>query len=213
VIHTNRVVVMSKRDNQVIAYLTDTEKSRLNAFLEDSAKTQSELVRQAIVEYLDQDRAARVESQVRDLQQQMDDLADTLESGAAHTHKAEGGMKQGSEATERARQIVRRIQSNHDDVVNDDVVTRAIEDTAGVDERTIRKYKRLFRKRGILYEHPGEPPLWTTDSSKWLGWMEDYTRLNGRQKAKSIVEEYPASVYEGLDGETQLELQETEGLL
>jgi len=90
--------------------------------------------------------------------------------------------------------MVDRVQTNHAPVVNADDLDRIIEDEAGADDRTLRKYKGLMRKRGLLFEHPGDPPLWTTETDQWLDWLGDYGRLNGRTRLEDVVDEYPASV-------------------
>lgn len=200
---------MAKRDNQVIAYLTDHEKIKLDRFLEDSPKTQSELIRRAIVEYLDQDRAARVESELDELHDKIDRLVGTLSDETSHTHMPQQAM-QGSTALERAFDMVDRLQRNHNDVIKNDDVERVIEDYAGADNRTVEKYKRLFRKRGILFEHPGERPVWTVDSNTWCDWIVDYTQLNGLDDAEGVAEAYPATVARGVDGGVHIELSEVE---
>jgi hypothetical protein len=203
---------MSKRDNQIVAYLTDAEKSQLSQFVQDSEKTQSEVVRRAILEYLDHDRAARVESEVRDLHDKVDRVLDTLDSGDSHTHMNQPPMNQGSTAVERARDMVRRIQGNHEMIIKDDDVERVIEDNAGADDRTIRKYKQLFRKRGLLFEHPGERPVWTLESSQWCDWIVNYGKLNGEDDTERVAQQYPATVTRGFDDTIQVELAEVDSV-
>lgn len=201
---------MSRRDNQIIAYLTDQEKSQLNEYVDNSEKTQSEVVRQAIMEYLDHDRAARLEGEVRDLHDKLDRVVDTLADGDSHTHTNQPGMKQGGTALERARDMIDTLQQNHGPVIKNHDVELVIENFAGADDRTIRKYKRLFRKRGMLFEHPGERPVWTPESQKWCDWMADYGRLNGKDDAEEVAEAYPATVTLGFDDSVQIELAEVE---
>jgi len=199
----NRGVVTVSRDNRKVTYLTDDEASQLSEWSEETGKSESALLREAVIEYLDNDRSSRVESKVNDLENKMDEVLSRLDDGDTHTHKDQTPMKSGTDATEKARQIVRRLQSNCDNpdgIIQDETVDRAIEDIAGVDPRTIRKYKRLFRKRGTLFEHPGEPPIWTTESSEWLSWIQEYASLNGASKAEEIVEKYPASISTTGDG-------------
>lgn len=201
---------MSRRDNQIIAYLTDQEKAQLNEYVDNSEKTQSEVVRRAIMEYLDHDRAARLESEVRDLHEKVDRVVDTLSDGDSHTHKPQPPMKQGGTALERARDMVDTLQQNHKEVIKNHDVETVIENFAGADDRTIRKYKRLFRKRGLVYEHPGERPVWTVEDDTWLDWMVDYARLNGQEDAEGVAENYPATVTRGVDDSIQIELAEVE---
>lgn len=200
---------MADRDNQVITYLNDSEHSKLKEWSAETGKSMSHLLRDAVLEYTDRDRAARLEGRVDDIDEKLDEVLAALESDTAHTHTPGTSPTNGSEASEKARAIVSRLQSNHDDVMKADVVDRAIEDIAGIDDRTKKKYKKLFRKRGILFEHPGEPPMWTTESQKWLNWMKDYLRLNGREEAEKAAEDYRVSILENLDGGYSIELDET----
>jgi len=191
---------MSKRDNPVKTYLTDNEKQRLEQWADDTDKSQAQLLREAVLEYLDKDRTARIEGQVRELSSKVDDVLTHLDTEDSHTHTAQ------SDSLTTAREIVRRLQRNNDEVVKDDTVIKAIEDYAGIDNRTIRKYKRLFRKRGLLFEHPGDRPLWTFETDMWGQWVNQYANLNGGQDAaEEVVESYPAEMSYTPDG-YQLEI-------
>jgi len=202
---------MTRRDNHVATYLTDDELSQLKEWARNSGKSKSELLRDAILEYLDHDRAARVEQQIRDLDEKVNQLLAHLDSDSSHTHTLGGGMQSGSDSVERARKMVRRLQENHDEVVPSDDVERVIEDIAGADDRTLRKYKSLFRKRGLLYEHPGETSVWTTDGEQWCDWITRYAKLNGKEAAESVAQDYPVKFNPMTDGTLGLELAETEG--
>lgn len=199
---------MSTRNNRKVTYLTDDEAAQLSRWASDTGKSESHLLREAVLEYLDRDRSDRVEGKLETLEAKLDEIQGHLSDDTTHTHKDSGTMNSGTEAIEKAREIIRRLQSNHDEVLKNDAVVRAIEDIAGIDDRTIRKYKRLFRKRGLLFEHPGQPPLWTVDSTQWLSWMQDFAQLNGKQEADKIVDEYPARVVSNMDGGLRIELTE-----
>jgi hypothetical protein len=194
---------MSRENNPLTIYLTDEEKAQLEEWADETGKSLSALGREAILEYTDRDRSRRIEDK-------LDRVLDTLGEQDSHTHKAETPMNQASDSLEKAREMVRRIQSNHDEAVKDEDVVRAIEDIAGVDDRTIRKYKGIFRKRGLLFEHPGETPLWTTESDLWFEWMDTYANLNGSDAAEAVAEEYPATVTTTFDGTVSIELAEVE---
>jgi len=202
------VVEMGERDNRKVTYLTDEEAAQLSEWSDEAGKSESALLRQAVLEYLDHDRAARIEEKVDAMQETLAEVQAQLNPDGAHTHKHDTPMKSTTDSTEKARQIVRRLQSNQDDVMKDDAVTRAIEDIAGIDDRTIRKYKQLFRKRGLLFEHPGETPTWTTESDVWLSWMQDFARLNGKEEADAVAEDYPARIVPNMDGGLRIELME-----
>jgi type I site-specific restriction endonuclease len=188
--------MMPRRENPVKTYLSDEEKARLKEWANDAGKSQSHLLREAVLEYLDHDRAARIEGQVRELNQKVDDVLATLDNSGTHTHTGQ------SDALTKAREIVRRLQRNHDEMMRNDAVVKAIEDYAGIDDRTVRKYKELFRKRGLLFEHPGDRPIWTTETDMWGSWVNKYARLNGgREAAEEVVKPYPAAVHAAIDSD------------
>lgn len=204
----SRVVLMSKRNNVKKTYLSDAEAKKLSRWASEVDKSESALLREAVLEYLDKDRTARLESKVDEIQDTLGDLQAQVSDDDAHTHKDDTPMSTASSAVEDMRSMIRRIQSNHDDVLNNDAVERAIEDIAGFDDRTIAKYKKMFRKRGLLFEHPGEPPLWTTDADTWLDWMSSYIQLNGREEAEAVADQYPARITLGSDDTLYVELSE-----
>lgn len=199
------MVSVTDRDNRAVTYLSDIEDRRLREAANDTDKSVSQVVREAIREYTDLDRAARVEDEIRDLDEKMDRVLAHLDEDTAHTHKehdrSSSRTTRASSTVEKVRQIHRRLINNHDEVVKNDDVERAIEDIAGGDGRTVRKYKRQFRKRGLLFEHPGDRPLWTTETDRWGTWVVQYGNLNGgRDAVEDVVDGYPAMVTDGADG-------------
>jgi len=188
---------MPHRDNRAVTYLTDEEAAQLSEWAEETGKSESALLREAILEYLDRDRAARTEEIVRENNELLEALRASLADSDTHTHKARGGMNRGSDSLEKARKMVRRLQENHGEVIKSANVDRVIEDMAGVDDRTLRQYKSIFRRRGILFEHPGETAVWTTEGNQWLDWLERYASLNGPDAAEEIANQYPTDVRTG----------------
>jgi len=162
---------MSRRDNVVSTYLSDEEKADLSRLSEKADESQSTLVREALLEYLDHDRAARLEGEVRDISDKLDKALTLLED-TEHTHTQGGGGQQS--VPEKAREIVRRVHRNHDTPVREADIEIAIEDIAGGDDRTIEKYKGQFKKRGLLYEHPFQP-VWTDSQREFVSWVEGAT--------------------------------------
>jgi len=199
---------VADRDNRVVTYVTDTEKARLDEWAADTDKSVSHLLREAVLEYLDHDRTARVEDRLDAIDETLSELAEQVSAETTHTHKAESGMNKATEATEKARAMVRRLHANHGDVIRDRDVDMAIEDIAGVDDRTKRKYRDLFRRRGYLFEHPGDSPVWTTEAEQWTNWIEDYARLNGADAAREVADDYPADIRVTAEG-THLEVHES----
>jgi len=92
----------------------------------------------------------------------------------------------------------------------DEQVERVIIDVAELpkgDPRTIRGYKENLRKRGLLYEHPGDPPIWTDDREMWARWANG--TASSRDHLEAACEPYPAQVYENGSG-IQIEFTEVE---
>jgi len=200
---------MPRRNNRVVTYLTDDEATQLSEWAEETSKSESSLLREAILEYLDHDRTARLSEQLDCIEEKIDGLGTDSETETTHTHKDQGGMKRGSDSLEKARKMVRRLQENHGDVIQDADVVRAIEDIAGVDDRTVRKYQDIFRRRGLLFDHPGENAVWTTEGNQWLTWMEQYAALNGQTEVERVAAKYDhATVSVGFDGSLDITLSE-----
>lgn len=200
---------MSKRDEMIKSYLTHEEKAKFVEMADRADKSQSELLREAVLEYLDRDRTARVEDQLRELNDKVDALQGDLRSQEAHTRTDL------PEALVNTRNVIERLQENNKEVVNDGDVERAIEDYVGMDPRTIKKYKSKLRERGLLFEHPGERPLWTFETDVWKEWAIQYATLNGGETAlENVVESYPATVTRGFDDELMVEVKrDTENIL
>jgi predicted transcriptional regulator len=79
-----------KRNNRVVSYLNDDEKSKLKQWANETGESQSTLVRKAIREYLDLDRGDRVERQLAELTDEMEDLRRLVERQQTHTHPSPG---------------------------------------------------------------------------------------------------------------------------
>jgi len=113
---------------------------------------QSQAGETAIREWLDKDRAARIESKLDDVLARLDETPDERERDSAVS--SAGG---------------KRVQKRHNSIANDlpektwvseDVVTRCIAEHAGDSADTLRKYKRRLKQYGDLIELPegvGDP--------------------------------------------------------
>ena len=154
---------MPRRDNPVTTYLSDEEKAELSRFVEESPDSQATVVRDALLEYLDFDRYARIESQVRKNRDLLERTLSVLEDDE-HTHTRVDAT---ASVPEKARTIARRIHANHDTPVSGADVEIAIEDIGGGVDRTVVKYKDQLKKRGLLYEHPMQP-VWTDEREVWV---------------------------------------------
>jgi len=124
----------------------------------------------ALREYINEDRQARLERNQHEIQEQLSDVRALLsEREGTHTHKADPGCAESDPVAE----IHRRVVNNYKGAVKDGDVERVIENVRDLDigdPRTLRRYKQKLRQRGLLFEHPGEPPLWTADRDMWTNW-------------------------------------------
>jgi len=179
-----------KRDNRAVTYLTDEEIAGLREFAEKSQKSQSNLIREAVREYLDLDRGDRIERQLADLTDRVEDIYALVEQ-PEHTH-TNTGLSSGSDTVEKAREIRKRIENNHDPVVKDEPVTRAIEDIAGADPRTVEKYKAVLKRRLLLFRHP-HSDVWTVDRDQWVEWCEQNIEHNPGLSVGDVIEGYDIS--------------------
>lgn len=141
----------------------------------------------AIREYLDKDRSARIESK-------LDEVLDHVrDDDATHTHKHGSNGQRGSETVEKVRQIADRVYTNHSpsesDVIPPAAVERAIEDIAGADPRTIEKYTNQLKRRQLLFQHPGGA-IWTDEKVQWVAWCEKYLDGSPTADVHDITEEY-----------------------
>lgn len=175
------------RDNRVQVYLDDDELAQIKRWADKSGTSVSHLCREAILEYIDRDRAERIEHEVREMNDKIDRVLSLVDGQHTHTRDP----KQQS-VPETAREIARTIYRNHEMPVRNDDVELTIEDLGGADDRTIEKYKSQLKKRGLLYKHPVSP-VWTDDKRQWVKWQEDAT-IN--QDVHETTQEYGMSTTE-----------------
>lgn len=188
---------MTRRDNPVTTYLSNDEKKQLKEWSKETEKSQAHLLREAVLEYLDHDRTARVEEQIRDVNDKLDLVVTQLENGTENTHKA-------TDKVEKARLIYQRVESNHGEVIKQNDLERAIEDIGGATDRTIESYKELLKRRGLLFAHPASN-VWTAERDTWVEWCESKINNDPEAEVMDLIEDYDITV-EDYDkvAETQL---------
>lgn len=185
---------MTDRDNPVTTYLTDAEKRQVEAWANETGKSVSGLLRDAILEYTDRDRAARITDEVVDLRDEIEALRGELREQMDHTHTSAHAAQRGSETVEKAREIVQRIRENHGHQCTTEDLERAIEDIAGGDPRTIEKYREHLRARGHLLEHPvSDAEVWFTDVEDWIDMCLRVTEP-GRRLSDDFLDPYPQDI-------------------
>lgn len=142
-------------------------------------------VENALSEYIDNDRTARIEKKVDQV------LTHLSEQPTTHTHK-----QRGSETVEKVRAIYRRLTDNHGQVIPTPDVHRAIEDIAGGDDRTIAKYERMLKRRSLLFEHPGDSGVWTPIQENWVKWCESKVNNEPSVTVTDLIESYDVNIDE-----------------
>jgi predicted transcriptional regulator len=200
------------RDNRVWTYLTDDEKAQLSEWAADSGKSESQLLREAIMEYLDNDRTARIEEQVGELADQVEEMH-TLLADNTHTHTdtpdQSGPDTEASPTVQRAREIAERVHENNAEAVSEPDLDRAVKDIAGGDTRTLRKYRTELVERGHLYPHPSDTsPVYYLDRDQWLTIVRKHisSEINPDRLLKDILRGTPVSYQEVVGAEIPREV-------
>jgi type I site-specific restriction-modification system R (restriction) subunit len=175
------------RRHRVWTYLTDGEKAHLSEWAEECGKSESQLLREAIMEYLDKDRTARLEEEVSEINEKLDDVQALLADGT-HTHKehdrAGGRVTRASDTVAKTREIAERLRENYETGVSESNLERAIKDIAGADPRTLEKYREELAERGHAYPHPAErSDAWYLDRSMWLQQVRSYLESVGEPRS------------------------------
>jgi hypothetical protein len=172
--------------------------------------TLGEHAENALLEYMDRDRDARVEEKVDRNRELLEELCDAVSEADGHTHTPDSDISEpstsGSPTVERTRQIAKRLQSESDSVVSNDDVERAIVDIAGGHDQTVKKYKSELRRRGLCFEHPNRnSDLWYLDRGKWFSAVTRHAKStpSPRKTTEKIVEDYPVTV-QAIDGQLEV---------
>ena len=181
---------MTHNRKRLQVYLDDAEYKQLKEWSQDTGKSMSQLARMAILEYTDYDKLSRIEDELEDQRELLEQIASGVDS---HTHKHDTSMK-ASETVEKTRSIVERLQQSYDESLKGADLDRAIKDIAGGDPRTVKKYRQELKERGHCFEHPNqENPVWYLDKREWLKSVKHYANqtVDYDGTIKKILEPYP----------------------
>lgn len=137
----------------------------------------SEEAEKAISEYVDHDRYARIDDKLDRVLDRLDD------ADATHTHKR-------TATAAKVEKIAEALGETGRTVIKADTVRRAIEGVAGADDRTVEKYRRQLKRRGLAYEHPTDE-VWTVDREQWATWAENHVDQNPTVEVHDVTEDYP----------------------
>lgn len=177
-IHSLGVVVMGDDRRRVVADVPEEWVIDLDERAAEAGKSRAQVIRAAIREYLDRDRAARLEADLAEVMTQLDEIQTHLDSDGSHTHTPADTHETTTEASEtvqRTFEIADRLQTNHEGPILEKTLNRAIKDIAGGDPRTVAKYQAELKERDHAYEHfDDDNPAWYLDRGRWLDDMADY---------------------------------------
>ncbi len=133
----------------------------------------SRLLERALVEYMDNDRGARIESKIDELHEKFDEIeappptpsddeSERERQSATSSNDPFGGYNTRTEETVAA--IAADLEGSNS--VNESMLETAIEDNAGASYKTLKKYKRLLKKQGMAIPSPHvEEDLFYTDTT------------------------------------------------
>lgn len=156
------------------------------------------LVEKAMIEYMDNDRSARIERKVDELPEKLvDALSEELlerERRKSETESENGSPSSptspsspGNKTEERLARVVREMPDNT--AVSEAMLETPIENHAGSSPKTLDKYKRLLKKRGHILDHPTDPDKFVTSARKFAIICENNERVTPEQ-LDSLVGHY-----------------------
>lgn len=144
-------------------------------------------VENALEEYSDNGRLARVEEKVDTLLENAD---------ATHTHKA-------SPTDEKVETIAADLERADQTVIPKAEVEDTIGAVAGHDDRTQDKYKDLLKRKGLAYRHPTSG-VWTVERGRWMKWANNYVDNDPAAEIHDMLEDYPIGYDEFVQEKTEV---------
>jgi len=151
-------------------------------------------VENALREYMDHDRYARIEAEQDETNDKLDAVLAALADDGSHTHTASASPQT---QTDKAQQIAALIREENNVVFPTDDVEDAIRTIAGASDRTLRDYKQLLKRDGHVYEHPNsDSHVWTIDAERFVMWAESHVDDVPDAHVRDVIDEYPMSLEE-----------------
>jgi len=144
-------------------------------------------VENALSEYIDQDRFARIEDRQETMQDTLETIAESVsETSTEHTHTGP------TTVPDRVEKIGAELRGVDGIIFAEDDVEDAIRTHAGASDRTLRKYKQEIKAAGEAYEipRPGSS-VWTVDRGQWLSWADGYLDDVPDADLSEIIDPYP----------------------
>lgn len=164
---------------------------------EAHGKVRGELGREvenALREYMDHDRYARIEAEQQQMNDKLDAALAALADDGSHTHTASATPQT---QTEKAEQIAALIREQNNVVFPTDDVEDAIRQVAGASDRTLRDYKELLKRDGHCYAHPNsDSHVWTVDVDRFVMWADAHVDEVPDAQILDLIDEYPLTLEE-----------------
>lgn len=161
---SDRVVVGCRVDEDVLDnFRTFTE--------ENNGHIRGEMGRnleKAMIEYMDNDRAARIERKVDELHEMVGgSLSEESLDGETNSATSSNGQSNDSTASsinQRTKDSLTKIRNEipENTVISESLLETAIENHAGHAYKTLERYKTLLKNRGHILEHPVKPNEYAT---------------------------------------------------
>lgn len=160
--------------------------------IEKTGKKRGELGRmyeRACIEYMDNDRYSRIESNQQETHEKLNAIMSALgDVGDTHTHTADVSP---TTVGEKAEIIAAKLKERDAPVMPEREVVAAIEDVAGGDDRTLKKYQDALRRSGEVYDHPSsDSSAWTVDEEQFASWALAEFESRPDASIREILEPY-----------------------
>ena len=186
-----RVPVGARADEDVIADFRE--------FVEDKkGQVRGEMGRElenAMIEYMDNDRSARIEEKVDELHEMMEEsLSEESLDGERETATSSNGQSDDSDSgrsiNQRTRDSLNAIKAEipKDTTISASLLESAIEEHAGHSYKTLQRYKDMLIKRGEILEHPVEPQKYVTSQKTYAVVCEHSDRVKPPELRDLIAE-------------------------
>ena len=149
----------------------------------------------ALREYMDNDRAARIEADLDILLDEIQDVKALLDQDSrVHTQTPSASDRQ-PETIEKLEEIASQIRNKatNGESIKEEHVDRAIKHVAGANPATIRRYKSDLKAEGHAFEDPGDSPLWYLQQEIF------FTKLAKTRDWDEFLSQYPSEVSEAYD--------------
>ena len=184
---------MTSRDNRVQVYLSDEEKRQIKEWADATGKSASTLCREAVLEYTDHDRAARLADRMDDIEAELAALKDAVTDATGEKKKHTNDGEEKSTTVRRTHEIAKALYDNYGDTTHEERLDLHIENIAGGSDQTIDKYHKQLKKRQLAFEHPSDhSQVWYLDREVFADALVSYAKQTPapEQTAKSILEPY-----------------------